>query len=139
MSINLDAQPRELGGALRRWWRARHPSVRTLLAWLMAIAAVFITPFLFCVNRVGSAQATEVALTLTSPFQVQAGIPGVILAIVGYLAVPAIVGAIVSASIDLRLSRLQRELAQHSSLLNDSVSAARLRNSLPANSEGNQC
>lgn len=117
--VDVTAQPREITGWPRRWWKSKGLLARLVFGCLLGIATFGGCLFFLTMRRVGAATATDIALGLASPFAKHAGAQGVALAVAGYLALPAVAGAVAGAVMSAALQRLNDDLRRRSNALKD--------------------
>lgn len=115
--VDVTAQPREITGWARRGWKSSGILARVVFGCLLGIATVGGSLFFLTLRRVGAATATDIALGLASPFDKHAGAQGVALAVAGYLALPAVAGAVAGAVMSAALQRLNDDLRRRSNAL----------------------
>jgi hypothetical protein len=89
------------------WWGGLSPPTR--MVFKMTGGLVVIGSILYAITGIQTTQAHafDIATGTASPYMPRTGVPGVLLAIVGYLFAPAIAGTILAAVLD----RTQRDRA----------------------------
>lgn len=93
---------------LRTWAGLSIRSRRVAIIGLFVVAPLIVVASvaaLFSVQRVGGALTFDIFANIRSPFGTKAGAAGVIVAVVGWLLVPAVAALIVTAAIASPLSR----------------------------------
>ena len=96
----IPAPPRSVGGIRYRWITTK--LVRVALLWAVVVGCVFGILFGVVVSQENAKGAFNVFIGGAAPVgnpstgPPNAGLPGVLLALVGYLLVPAVVGAVVA-------------------------------------------
>jgi hypothetical protein len=85
--------------------------VKVLLVWSLVTGVVVAFVFAIVAYQEQTSLAYDLLTLHTSPIGSDAGVPGFVLGTLGYLLVPALIGAIVSAlfSKSMRVSRAQHE------------------------------
>lgn len=87
------------------WWKILSPATRVVIQ--LTGGLLIIGGILYIVTTVVTTQADafDIATGTGSPYALNAGTAGVLLAIVGYLFAPAIVGTILAAVLDAKTQR----------------------------------
>lgn len=108
-ALTIGAPPTDLLGWFRR--RLFRRLVRLVLAWSLVSAGIIGVFFGIVAARKNTSVAYNLLTLHISPMGAEAGVPGVVLGTLGYLLVPAVVGAIVSAIFTgaLRVSKSRYE------------------------------
>lgn len=116
MSLSVGQQQKEsFAERTRRIWRSRksvRPAVRIAVAYMAVLALVAVGLFLWTASNTNGGDAFDIMAGSASAFTLHAGAPGVALAIVGYLFIPAVIGAVVATVVTARGERKMRSQAE---------------------------
>jgi hypothetical protein len=101
------------------WWGNLSPPTRLVLKLTAGLVLVGAALYVVTTIETTQADAFDIATGTSSPYSLNAGVAGVLLAIVGYLFAPAVAGTILAAVVDTA----QRDRAPTMEQLKPEISA----------------